>query len=405
MGEHAGPSRGALSRREALLTGTGLALGAAGAALLPRIVGGSSSGAGARGAPAAAATAPVDPTGEHQAGIARPDTPQQHALIAVLDFADRGKAGFLAALRDRLVALSSAIPSFAGQDSPSAVAPDGAGDLAITVGLGSAVVATIGPSLPGAAGLPTFVGDEKIAAGRTGGDVLIALYASNPAILSPALAAARRALGNPSVRWQQLGFRAPGVGTVARNPLGYHDGVIVPRGATPLDRNVWIPDGPAAGGTVCVIRHLRLDVARFAAQPPTRQDEVIGRHKADGSPLSGGGALDEVDLRAKTDTGQLVTPPRSHARAAHPSFTGSHLMLRRGYAYANGPATTPDGAVVDDQGLMFICFQRDLEDFVRTQRRLDEVDDLMGYVTPVSSGAFLILPGFDDRRPLGHGLL
>jgi dye decolorizing peroxidase len=61
--------------------------------------------------------------------------------------------------------------------------------------------------------------------------------------------------------------------------------------------------------------------------------------------------------------------------------------------------------VVDDQGLLFICFQRDLQDFVRTQRRLDEVDDLMQYVTPVSTGAFLILPGFDAARPLGHGLL
>ncbi len=231
------------------------------------------------------------------------------------------------------------------------------------------------------------------------------LYATNPAVLSPALAASLAALGGPAIRWQQLGFRAPGTGTVARNPLGYHDGVIVPRGEEALDKNVWIPDGPAAGGTVCVIRHLRLDVSSFASEAEDRQDDIIGRHKGDGSPLSGGGPLDEVNLRAKTETGRFVTPPRSHARAAHPTFTGSHLMLRRGYAYANGPATGADGAAVDDQGLLFICFQRELDDFVRTQRRLDEVDDLMAYATPVSTGAFLILPGFDAGRPLGRALL
>ena len=400
-----GSAPSGVSRREALLTGGGIALGAAGAILLPRVVGGSPAAHDSGETVPAPATSPVDPTGTHQAGIDRPETPQQHALVAVLDFADRGGPGLAAGLRDRLAALSAAILAIAGHDGPSAVAPDGAGDLVVTVGLGSALVAAIDRGLPGASGLPLFSGDDAIAPGRAGGDALVALYASNPAVLSPALAAARAALGGPAVRWQQLGFRAPGTGTVARNPLGYHDGVVVPRGSAQLDRNVWIPDGPAAGGTVCVVRHLRLDVERFEAQQPGRQDEVIGRHKSDGSPLSGGGPLDDVDLGAKTDSGRLLTPPRSHARAAHPSFTGSNLMLRRGYAYANGPIATPAGAVVDDQGLMFICFQRHLDDFVRTQRRLDEVDDLMPFATPVSTGAFLVLPGFDSKRPLGQSLL
>ena len=79
-------------------------------------------------------------------------------------------------------------------------------------------------------------------------------------------------------------------------------------------------------------------------------------------------------------------------------------MLRRGYGYANGPTETSAGDTVDDQGLLFICFQRELADFVRTQQRMDETDDLMGYATPVSSASFLILPGFTATEPLGSTL-
>ena len=102
-----------------------------------------------------------------------------------------------------------------------------------------------------------------------------------------------------------------------------------------------------------------------------------------------------VDLEAKTPDGRYVTPARSHARAAHPSFTGSTTMLRGSYSF-----TDSDGS----RGLLFRCFQRDLDTFVRTQRRLDDVDDLMRFVTPTASASFLVLPGFDADRPLGATL-
>ena len=70
-------------------------------------------------------------------------------------------------------------------------------------------------------------------------------------------------------------------------------------------------------------------------------------------------------------------------------------MLRRSYGYENSTA---------DQGLLFVCFQRDLATFVRTQQRLDEVDELMRFATTTASGSFLVLPGFDHRRPLGATL-
>ncbi|RIQ10807.1 Dyp-type peroxidase, partial [Jiangella rhizosphaerae] len=340
----------------------------------------------------------VDPTGTHQAGIARPDTPQPHGLLLVLDLVATPSptAPFRDAVRALCARLGTAILDLTGERAAEAGLLDGPGDLTATVGLGPRVVAAFGAGLPGAEPLPAFAKDAAVPPERTGGDLLIAVYASDPNDVHRAASwLAERAAPDAVVRWSQRGFRAPGTGTIARNPLGFHDGVIVPRTAAEQDEHVWIADGPFAGGSICVVRRLRLDVARFSSEPVERQEAVVGRHRNDGSPLSGGGPTGEVDLLAKTPDGQYVTPARSHVRAAHPSVTGSALMLRRGYAFDDGES---------DAGLLFVCFQRDLRTFVQTQFRLDEVDDLGEYVTPTGSATFLILPGFDAGRPLGATL-
>ncbi|TDC48734.1 Dyp-type peroxidase [Jiangella ureilytica] len=338
---------------------------------------------------------PVDPTGVHQAGIVRPGTPQPHGLLVVLDLttAPAATPAFRDAVRALCRRLGTAVLDLTGERATEAGLLDGPGDVTATVGLGPRVVAAFGAELPGAAPLPPFAQDAALAPERTGGDLLLAVHGSDPNDVQRAASwLTAQAAPDAVARWSQRGFRAPGTGTIARNPLGFHDGVIVPHDAAEQDEHVWIADGPFAGGSICVVRRLRLDVARFTAEPVARQEAVIGRRRTDGTPLSGGGPTGEVDLLAKTPDGQYVTPARSHVRAAHPSVTGSALMLRRGYAFDDGG---------DDHGLLFVCFQRDLRTFVQTQFRLDEVDDLGEYVTPTGSATFLILPGFDAGRPLG----
>ena len=92
-------------------------------------------------------------------------------------------------------------------------------------------------------------------------------------------------------------------------------------------------------------------------------------------------------------------PTHAHARAAHPSYTASRLMLRRSYSYR---------ASDTDHGHLFISHQNDVQAFAKTQLRLDDVDDLMKYVTPTATAAFAILPGTSDSagasRPLGSTL-
>ena len=356
----------------------GIAAGAAGGVALTRPVDG--------GEPqATAGPQGVQADGRHQAGIRRPAEPQRFGALLVLD----APAGL-----DWLPAVGARILDLTG-GADADLLPDGPGDLTLTVGLGPDLVPA---GLPGSEPLPDFAGDDGIPARARGGDVLLAAYASDPTVLGGVLSDLAALVPGATTRWQQFVFRGQGSGSKARNPLGFMDGIVVPHTTAEFDDGVWIADGPAAGGSILVIRRLRLDTAAFRTLSIGEREAVIGRTHTDGAPLSGGGPDDQIDLRAKTPDGEFVIPARAHARAAHPSFTGSPLMLRRSYSFEN------DAAAGADSGLVFMSFQNELRTFVATQQRLDEVDALMPFTTPTASSTFLILPGFDAQTPLGAGL-
>ena len=385
--DHPKPEPGRKLTRRSMLAGT--AVGAA-AGVGGFVVGRQTSNDPSPGAPEQGV--PVEARGATQAGVDRPAARQLHALFVVVDLPVRSRwevAALLAALGGEVLTLTDP------ERPVDRVTPDGAGDLTVTVGVGPRLVRLAGADLPGVDPLPRFVGDADVPARLHGGDLLLAAHASDSSLLDRVSDHLLAGLDGAAVRWAQHGVRGIGPLGLSRNPLGYLDGIVVPRTPEEMAENVWIADGPARSGTICVLRRLRLDVHRFTAESPTRQDAIIGRKRSDGSPLSGGSTTDPVDLGAKTDDGSYLVPARSHARAAHPSFTGSGTMLRRSYPYVNGTS---------ERGLLFVSFQRDLDTFVRTQHRLDDIDDLMGYTTPTASGSFLVLPGLDTHLPLGAGL-
>lgn len=334
---------------------------------------------------------PVAASGTTQAGVARPDTPQIHGLIVVADVDLAVVATSLAALGDKILELT--------QTETSNVLLDGPADLTVLVGVGPRVLRTSAhPDLHELLDMPEYVGDADLPDHALGGDLLLSISTSNPGDFEPVLAELQQVISGFSLRWSQLGFRGPGEAGVARNPLGYHDGVIVPRGADDLATRVWIESGPLQDGTICVLRTFELDVADFSQLPANEQDAVIGRKRATGVPLSGGQLHDEVLLAAKTAEGEFVIPANSHVRAAHPSFTGSDLMLRRSYSYMENSG----GNIA--QGLLFTAFQQDINTFIRTQLRIDELDALMDFATVKTTGAFAILPGYSETTPLGSTL-
>ena len=393
----AAPPRG-ISRRALLLGGGGLGLGVVATAVAVSTAQ-TPSAEPAPVTPSASEGAPVPAHGAQQAGIARPATPQRNGLVVVADLgAHQSSDPDAAAVLAALAAAGDAVDACTDPERfDPVVLPDGPGDVTVTIGLGPRLVRAIDPTLPGADDLPMFRSDDGLAAETTGGDLLIAVYASDAAALHPVADHVLAAIPGARRRWAQQGVRGSGTGTVVRNPLGYHDGIVVPHTEDELAESVWVSSGAAAGGTVAVIRRLQLDIAGFAALAPGAQDAVIGRERASGAPLSGGSRDDQVDLGAKTPEGEYLIPARAHARAAHPSFTGSPLMLRRGYAFSNaGPER--------DDGLLFVCFQNDLQTFARTQHRLDETDDLMAFARTTASASFLIPPGRVDGAPLGASL-
>jgi len=187
----------------------------------------------------------------------------------------------------------------------------------------------------------------------------------------------------------------------ARNFLGFRDGSANPdsRDGSLMDRIVWIgaADGEpdwAVGGTYQAVRIIRNFVERWDRTPLVEQEKVLGRVKASGAPLDGGRSEhDEPDF-ARDPHGRL-TPLDSHIRLANPRTpeSAANLILRRPFNYSNG--VTKSGQL--DQGLLFICFQADLEKgFIAVQNRLNG-EPLEEYIKPVGGGYFYVLPG--ARRP------
>lgn len=336
--------------------------------------------------------APVDPYGAQQAGIARPSPRQASVGISVADFAaDADVLGLLARVGEVIADITSG--------KSERLAGVNAANLTVAVGVGPKTVAKLrGKESVGAEDLPSFPKDS-IEPGRRGGDLLVQVNAEDPTVVVLAEEAVLAALGeNVTVGWQISGFRGAAEGSSgSRNLLGFFDGVSVPKTPEELQADVWLDERSGlAGGTVCVVRVMPVEVGRFVAQPVAQQEAIIGRHRDTGAPLSGGDIDTDPNLNAKNDAGVYAIANDAHVRRAHPLPSGANgLMLRRSYSYARGR---------EDQGLIFVCFQKELRTFVQTQARMDEQDGLMSFAQTTASGTFLMLPGFSADRPLGSVL-
>ncbi|MES4907037.1 MULTISPECIES: Dyp-type peroxidase [unclassified Streptomyces] len=341
---------------------------------------------------APAPTPPVSPTGRYQAGITLPQPAQRNLMVVVADLVDTKS------VRPLLAELGEAISELTkGTDSRlMGLSP---GDLTVTIGVGPRLVRGVDPALPGAKDLPRF-SREQIAPRARGGDLLIQICAGDPLVLSVVAAALLEQAGERmEERWRQSGGRGANVpvkkGVAApRNLFGFVDGIVGPHTKDEQERHLWLAGpAPVAGGTIAVLRRMELDLPRFAKLSVAEQEAVFGRRRATGVPLSGGAIASGPDLGAKTPDGRYLVPVDAHARRAHATAVGVGLMLRRSYSI-DGP--TP--------GLLFMSFQNDIRTFTSTLTRMDNSDALLEFTTTTASASFLILPGFDERHPLGSGL-
>jgi deferrochelatase/peroxidase EfeB len=218
------------------------------------------------------------------------------------------------------------------------------------------------------------------------------------------------------VRWKQEGsvpaqapLQAGEPAQSARNFLGFRDGSANPDSTNEQAMNtlVWVQPGSdepawAATGSYQAVRIIRNLVERWDRTPLQEQESIFGRQKASGAPM--GGTLETQVPDFPSDPEGKLTRLDSHIRLANPRTPESqaNLILRRPFNYSNG--VSKNGQL--DMGLLFICYQADLDKgFITVQTRLNG-EPLEEYIKPVGGGYFFTLPGvLGDQDYIGRSLL
>ncbi|MCI1017729.1 Dyp-type peroxidase [Microbacterium sp. C5A9] len=343
--------------------------------------------------------------GAHQAGV---DTSAQaHGTFVALDLHDGVDRGALTRLMriltDDAARLTQGIPALADSEPELALSP---ARLTVTFGFGPGFVERAGGAAPDwLAPLPAFRVDQ-LRPEFSDGDLLLQIAGDDPLTVAHATRMLLKdARGFAGIRWTQQGFRrAYGTerpGTTMRNLFGQVDGTTNPQpGTTDFDEIVWSGGGWLEGGTGMVVRRIRMDLDKWDRLDRSGRDASVGRTLANGAPLTGSAEFDEPDFEATTAIGFPVIPQFAHIRRARGD--GSRRIFRRGYNYDERPL----GAEVSDSGLIFVSFQADIaRQFTPMQQRLDELDLLNEWTTPIGSAVFAVPPGCSDDGFIGDTLL
>ena len=365
--------------------------------------------------------------GEHQAGIATPAQDRLH--FAAFDVTTGSRDELVALLQawteaaDRMTHGLDAGPIGAVAGAPT-LPPDDTGEamglppggLTLTLGFGPGLFDDrfgLAPRRPGPLReLPHFPGDQLDPA-RSGGDLCVQACAQDPLVAVHAIRnLARIGFGTVAVRWSQLGFGRTSSTTTGqdtpRNLFGFKDGTanVKAEETGALDEHVWVgadesPGDWLAGGSYLVVRRIRMNLEVWDRQPLGDQEQLIGRAKGTGAPLSGGGELTEPDLDLPRSDGQPVIAPDAHVRVVHPSRHGGARMLRRGYTFVDG--TDDLGGL--DAGLFFLAYVRDPDThFIPIQGAMARSDALTEYLEPTGSALFAVPPGAGPGEFVGRAL-
>lgn len=443
LGSEAAPAQPSNpSRRMALRQmGGGVVAGLAGASL-----------AGCAAAPTAAPQAPTQPQphaasvtnaplshvaspqdqvpvfGRHQAGITTPRPANgMIASFAVLAETPEELERLFKRLTERALfltqggAITEQDPRLPPLDSGilgPVVAPDA---LTITVSLGASLFDErpwLQPHKPRHLQRMTRFRNDALDASICHGDLSVQICANTADTAIHALRDLIKNMADQMVlRWKQEGHvpvvQASADGSVAsaRNFLGFRDGSANPDAgdAGLMNSVVWV-DGArgepawAEHGTYQAVRIIRNFVERWDRTPLREQEQILGRAKMSGAPLDDLQANEFAVPDYSQDPEGELTPLDAHIRLANPRTPESdaNLILRRPFNYSNGVAK--NGQL--DQGLLFICYQANLEEgFITVQRRLDG-EPLEEYIKPVGGGYFYTLPGVRDASDyIGSSLL
>jgi len=345
--------------------------------------------------------------GEHQPGVET--APALLQTFIGLDLIEPTAANADAVLRlvsDDAARLMAGEPALGDTEPELAEHPDG---LTISVGLGRQLFTRTGrhEALPDQlAEIPAFSTD-RLEKAWSQTDLLLQVASDNALTLAHTVRMLTKDLSTlAQVRWTQPGFRssAPAVpgGSTTRNLMGQVDGTVNPTPGSPqFAEVVWIDEGPAwlQGGTVLVLRRIRMHLDTWDVLDRPVQESVMGRVISTGAPLGGASESDPVLFDAVDANGLPVIPQDAHIRVAHAPTT-AEMILRRPYSYDNG---MHDGT--NDVGLLFAAYARDPRtSFVPMQQRIAESDAFNRWNTTIGSAAYLLPAGAREGGYLAEGL-
>jgi deferrochelatase/peroxidase EfeB len=253
--------------------------------------------------------------------------------------------------------------------------------------------------------------NENLDPAASGGDLCVQACSDDPLVAFHAVRnLARIGMGVVEHNWLELGFGRTSTTSTAqqtpRNLLGFKDGTrnIKAEQAGLMNEHVWVAqetDQPwLRGGSYLVARKIRMFVENWDRDYLRDQENVIGRAKTNGAPLSGGSEFTEPDFTVAGADGQAAIPADAHIRLASFEHNGGTRILRRGYSYTDGvdPQT---GTLVG--GLFFIAYMKNPSQFIKLQTSL-ATDALNEYVHHVGSAIFACPPGVSAGQHWGDGL-
>ncbi len=408
----------AISRRQLIaLAGAGVATGTAGVLV---------TNASPDAAPAANLSAAIPFNGPHQAGITTEAQDRLHFASFEVTTTDRSQLQKLlqdwtSAARQMTTGQELGVGSFTG---PGLAPPQDTGEAAGLVASGLTLTIGFGPSLfdhpklgdrfglasrkPALlADLPHFPADS-LDPNRSGGDLCIQACAHDPMVAAHAIRnLARIGFGVTALRWAQLGFGRTSSTTdsqvTARNLFGQKDGTSNVRAheTQALAEHIWVQSADApgqsswlTGGSFMVTRRIKMRIETWDRTSLDEQEQIIGRTKGTGAPLTGGGEFDPPDFSAKTPDGTPIIGENAHIRLAHPAQHGGQRILRRGYNYIEGA----DSLGNMEAGLFFISYQRNPQQFINIQKNLARHDVLNEYIQHTGSGVWACPPGLSDSQ-------
>ena len=362
--------------------------------------------------------------GVHQSGIVTPH--QQHGLVAAFNVTAPDRESLVEMFKSLTATVRDVMTGRSGEVRDALLPPDDnlilspqidPDALTVTLAVGESLFDDrygLSAQKPiRLVRMPAFPNDEPHPE-TSHGDLLIQICADHDDTCTHALRRLMRTSRKYlTLRWMLSGFVRPNElprgRTSVRNLLGFKDGTanLDTSNAALMNEHVWVQpsdDEPAwaAGGTYMAVRVIRNRVEFWDRTALRTQELIIGRSKATGAPLDG--TLETDIPRYADDPDARITLTSAHIRLANPrtADTSSSLILRRGFNYSLG--FTPNGQL--DQGLVFVCFQRDLEKgFVAVQERLNG-EALEEYIKPIGGGFYFALPGVARADGwLGEGLL